>query len=102
MRKVAAFAEAWKKPVCPHASSGLSLAGRLQGSAAQGSRFQEIGVLRPPALQILNTKEVYRFKNGEIEVPQHPGLGLDLNEEAIQKFRVEASTQGFGGSRRPR
>jgi L-alanine-DL-glutamate epimerase-like enolase superfamily enzyme len=111
MRKVAALAEAWEKPVCPHASSGLSLAGRLQGSAAQGSRFQEIGVLRPPALpqdvsepalQILNTKEVYRFKDGEIEVPQHPGLGLDLNEEAIQKFRVEASTQGFGGGRRPR
>ena len=95
MRKVAALAEAWEKPVCPHASSGLSLAGRLQGSAAQGSRFQEIGVLRPPALpqdvsepalQILNTKEVYRFKDGEIEFPSIPGSVWILNEESIQTF----------------
>jgi L-alanine-DL-glutamate epimerase-like enolase superfamily enzyme len=108
MRKVAALAEAWHIPICPHASSGLSLAGRLQCSAALGSRFQEIGVLTPPALpqdagepalQILNTKELFTFQNGEIEVPQHPGLGLDLNEQAIEKFRSEASAQGVGGRR---
>ena len=32
-----------------------------------------------PAVKILNTKELYTFRNGEIEVPPGPGLGLDRN-----------------------
>jgi L-alanine-DL-glutamate epimerase-like enolase superfamily enzyme len=33
-------------------------------------------------------EELYTFHNGEIEVPQGPGLGLDLNEEAIAHYTV--------------
>jgi L-alanine-DL-glutamate epimerase-like enolase superfamily enzyme len=29
-----------------------------------------------------------RFQDGEIQVPDLPGIGLDINEEAVQKFRV--------------
>jgi len=35
--KVAAMAEAWHKPVCPHGNHSLALAGRLQASAGFGS-----------------------------------------------------------------
>jgi L-alanine-DL-glutamate epimerase-like enolase superfamily enzyme len=31
---------------------------------------------------------MYAFQNGEIQVPDLPGIGLDVNEEAVQKFRV--------------
>jgi L-alanine-DL-glutamate epimerase-like enolase superfamily enzyme len=98
LRKVGVLAESWGIPIAPHAAAGLRLAGRLQVSAAMGSMYQEIGVLTPPmlpdeialpALKILKTKQLYTFENGEIQVPQSPGLGLDLNEEAINHFRVE-------------
>ena len=41
-----------------------------------------------PALKILNSKELYSFRNGELQVPQSPGLGLDINEEALAHYRV--------------
>ena len=41
-----------------------------------------------PALKILNSKELYTFRDGEVQVPQGPGLGLDFNEEAIEHYRV--------------
>src|SRR5215510_13355001 len=91
MRKVGALAEAFGVAICPHASSGLALAGRVQASAALGSMYQEIGVLTPPMLPedvaapflpVLKGKQPFAFRNGEIEVPQGPGLGLDIDEEA--------------------
>lgn len=28
------------------------------------------------------------FKDGEIQVPQGPGLGIDINEEALERYKV--------------
>ncbi len=108
MRKVGVLAEAWGLPICPHASSGLRLAGRVQASAAMGAMYQEVGVLTPPMLPgdvctpflpiLASNKQPFEFRNGEIVVPQSPGLGLELNEEAINRFRVE----GFLGTGRGR
>jgi L-alanine-DL-glutamate epimerase-like enolase superfamily enzyme len=70
-----------------------------------GSMYQEIGVLTPPQLPndritpvmpILNSAP-FVFREGELVVPQGPGLGLDLNEEAINRFRVEGPVTGRGG-----
>jgi L-alanine-DL-glutamate epimerase-like enolase superfamily enzyme len=41
-----------------------------------------------PGLQVLNTPEMFRFEDGEIVVPELPGLGLDINEEAVERFRA--------------
>ena len=88
---------AWGIPICPHGTSGLGWAGRLQASAAMGSMTQEIAVLNPPqlpddrvkpAMPILNSVP-FVYRDGEVVVPQGPGLGLDLNEEAINRFRVD-------------
>jgi D-galactarolactone cycloisomerase len=108
LRKVGVLAEGWGIPIAPHAAAGLRLAGRLQASAAMGSMYQEIGVLTPPllpdeiaipALKILRTERLYTFENGEIQVPQSPGLGLDLNEEAVNRFRVEGIITPSRGQR---
>jgi L-alanine-DL-glutamate epimerase-like enolase superfamily enzyme len=108
LRKVGVLAEAWGIPIAPHAAAGLRLAGRLQASAAMGSMYQEIGVLTPPmlpdeialpALKILKSDQLYTYKNGEIQVPQGPGLGLDLNEEAVNRFRVEGFATPTRGQR---
>ena len=96
-RKVAALAEAYHVPCVLHGTMGLRLAGWLQASAAIGAEWQELVFIRPPllpeevwspGLQVLNTRTMYAFHDGEIQVPDLPGLGLDINEEAVQKFRV--------------
>jgi L-alanine-DL-glutamate epimerase-like enolase superfamily enzyme len=96
-RKIAAVCEAFHRPCIGHGSFGLSAAGRIQAHAAWDATLEELAVARPPllpqeqwapALKILNQKELYTFRNGEIQVPQGPGLGLDLNEDAIEHYRV--------------
>ena len=107
LRKVGALCQAWGIPICPHGISGLALAGRVQASAAIGSMYQEIAVLAPPqlpndrvtpAMAILNSAP-FAFRDGELVVPQGPGLGLDLNEEAIDRFRVEGPVVARGANR---
>jgi L-alanine-DL-glutamate epimerase-like enolase superfamily enzyme len=33
-------------------------------------------------------KEKFEVKNGKLQVPEGPGLGIDLNEKVIKKLRV--------------
>ena len=40
------------------------------------------------ASKIWRRKELYTFRNGELLIPQGPGLGLDLDEDAIERYRV--------------
>lgn len=35
------------------------------------------------------TRQKLRARDGYLEIPQEPGLGIDLDEEAIARFRVE-------------
>jgi len=97
VRKIAAMAEGFHEPVILHGSMGLSLAGWLQASAAIGAPWQELALITPPllpeeqwspALKVLNRKAVFAIRNGEIQVPEEPGLGLDVNEEALERWRV--------------
>jgi D-galactarolactone cycloisomerase len=97
VRKVAALCEAFHKPCIGHGAFGLPVAGRIQAHAAWGAPLEELALASPPllpqeqwapALKILNSQELYRFEQGEIQVPQGPGLGLDINEEALKRCRV--------------
>jgi len=96
-RKVAALAEAFHVPCVLHGTMGLMLAGALQISAAINAEWQEFVFIRPPlmpedvwspGLQVLKTKEMYRLEDGHIHVPDLPGIGLDIDEEALERFRV--------------
>jgi D-galactarolactone cycloisomerase len=95
--KIAALTQGFRKPVVMHGSMGLSLGGWLQANAAVGGAWQELAIITPPllpeeqwrpALKVLNSKSVFDFRDGEILVPQGPGLGLDINEEAVEEYRV--------------
>ena len=103
-RKVGALAEAWGLKTAPHGISGLAWAGRLQLAAAMGSIYQEIAVLNPPwlpddyckpFLPLLHGEQPFKFVNGECVVPQYPGLGLNVDEAALARYRVEG-LQGIG------
>ena len=101
VRKIAAMAEAFHKPVVLHGSMGLRLAGWLQVSAAIGAEWQELAIITPPlmpeeqwdpALKVLNNSRLFTIRDGHVEVPQSPGLGLDVNREAVERYRIPPST----------
>jgi D-galactarolactone cycloisomerase len=94
--KVAALAEAYRLPCVLHGTMGLLLPGWLQASAAIGAEWQEVALIWPPllpeeqwqpGLAVLNDKRFLAFREGEIQMPDLPGIGLDINEDAIEQFR---------------
>jgi L-alanine-DL-glutamate epimerase-like enolase superfamily enzyme len=78
--KVAAMAEARRRPVSPHLlpEIGVHMACGLPGVAS---------VEYMPWLAPLFT-EPERFENGRLVPPTGPGLGLELNREAAAKYGV--------------
>ena len=102
VRKVAALAEAFRKPVTLHGAMALRLPGWVQASAAIGAEWQELAIVTPPflpeeqwspALKVLNGKTLFSIRDGYIDVPDAPGLGLDVNREAVREFRTPVSPQ---------
>jgi D-galactarolactone cycloisomerase len=96
-RKVAAMCEAFHKSCIGHGAYGLTIAGRVQAHAAWGAPLEEFALATPPLLpqeqwapasKILHSKELFTFRNGEVQVPQGPGLGLDFDEDAIEHYKV--------------
>jgi len=94
--KVAALCQAFHKPLVLHGTMGLRLAGWLQASAAIGAEWQEFALMTPPmlpeeqwepCLKVLNSKKVFTVEDGYVQVPSGPGLGMDVNEEAVQRYR---------------
>ena len=97
-RKIAILAESFHVPTILHGSMGLRAAAFFQTSAAIGSDWQELVFVTPPllpddllspGLQVLKTKTMYRFEDGNVHLPDLPGLGLDVDEEALEKFRIK-------------
>ncbi|HLJ13612.1 MAG TPA: mandelate racemase/muconate lactonizing enzyme family protein [Bryobacteraceae bacterium] len=97
-RKIAVLAESFGIPCIQHGTSSLSLAGYIQaGCAMNNCEWQEM-IGEPnlpeeqwaPARKLVRTPDVFTIENGYVLLPEAPGLGLDLNEDAIQEYRVRA------------
>ena len=95
--KVAALAQAFRLPCILHGSMSLRLAGWLQATLAIGSRMAGArpGHAPPAARGTVvagvegpQEPEVFTIEDGMILAPEHPGLGLDVDEEAIERFRT--------------
>jgi D-galactarolactone cycloisomerase len=98
-RKVSFLAEAYHIPCILHGTMSLMLAGWLQATFAIGAPWQEVALVTPPllpqqqwaaCLKVLRSKELYRIENGEILASDHPGIGLDVNPDALAEFRQKA------------
>jgi D-galactarolactone cycloisomerase len=99
--KIAHMADAFHVPVTLHGAMGLRLDGSLQISAAIGAPWQELVMVTPPllpqeiwspALKVIKRDTLYKFVDGEIQVPDSPGLGLDISEDALMEYRVPQKT----------
>jgi len=98
-RQVGILAESFHVPVILHGTMSLLLAGWLQATLAIGSPWQEIALITPPllpeeqwspGLKVLKSKQMFVFDQGELVAPVYPGIGLDIDEEAVERYRVKA------------
>jgi L-alanine-DL-glutamate epimerase-like enolase superfamily enzyme len=97
-RKIGVLAEAFGVPCIQHGTSGPSLAGYIQaGCAMPNCEWQEVigGPDLPeeqwaPALKLLRTPQVFRVEQGYLHLPDAPGIGLEVNEDALKEYRVRA------------
>jgi L-alanine-DL-glutamate epimerase-like enolase superfamily enzyme len=95
-RKISILAEAFGVQCVQHGTASLALAGYIQaGCAMTNCEWQEIigNADLPqeqwaPALKLLHTPEVFHIENGYVYLPELPGLGLDINEDALKEYRA--------------
>jgi D-galactarolactone cycloisomerase len=95
-RKIGILAESFNVPCIQHGTGGPSLAAYIQaGSAMPNCEFQEMigGPELPeeewaPALKLVKTPYLFQVEKGYVLLPPHPGIGLDVNEDALREFRI--------------
>ena len=89
-RTIAALAEAYQLPFAPHNPSGpIAHAATLQLAACTPNFFMlETMASDVPWRQDLTTESLI-FEDGYFEIPERPGLGLELIEEAFAAHPYE-------------
>ncbi|MHB9032894.1 MAG: mandelate racemase/muconate lactonizing enzyme family protein [Anaerolineae bacterium] len=97
-KKIGAMAESFGVDCVPHGTHGLLLASRLQNECSiPNCWILEVALTNPGllpweqwehCLALVNQKELFQVENGEIIMSDRPGLGLDVNEAALEKYRV--------------
>ena len=90
VKKIAAQAEALHLAICPHNPSGpVANAASLQLAAC----VPNFSVLETMSADVPHRREISTervgFENGAMRIPDAPGLGIDLDEEAIAAHPYE-------------
>jgi D-galactarolactone cycloisomerase len=99
LKSVADMAEAFGQKCIFHGSHGMNLIASLQvGATIRSCDRQELVFTTPPMMPedawsplnvLVEGEKLYTVKDGFIQIPQEPGLGVKVDEEAIERFRVE-------------
>jgi len=86
VKKIAAMAEMYHIPICPHNPSGpvanaatLQLAACLPNFYLLETMFSDV----PYRSEVTNEKVI--FQDGKMRIPDSPGLGIELNEDEIAR-----------------
>ena len=89
-KKIAAMAESWDLALAPHCPLGpIALAACLQVDAVSQNAFiqeQSQGIHYNQSNDLTNylhNPEVLHFTDGYVDIPQGPGLGVDINEDYV-------------------
>ena len=92
-RRIAAMAEAYDVAVAPHCPlDAIAFSSCIQmGAATPNLVLQEQSIDihdasdANPRINFLKNKEVFHFENGFVEIPEGPGLGVEVDEEIVQE-----------------
>lgn len=90
VRKIIWEAERAGVDVCPHAwlTDLLTAASLHVNACLQRSLFVEYNTSASPMLREIIANPVTMDKRGMVAVPDGPGLGIDINEQALAKYRI--------------
>jgi len=103
-KKIAAMAQVHHIGVAPHSASGPALAAASMHLDACTPNFliQELFYPDQPTYREILKEHFLVPKNGFIELPTKPGLGLELNVEAVSKqafqYRRDPTLSGLWGN----
>ena len=91
-RKIMAMAEAFDIAGAPHAPYGpIALAATLQVDTCSPNVFiqeQSLGIHYNQGFDLLDfvrNKEIFQFKDGFLDIPKGPGLGIDIDEDMVRE-----------------
>jgi galactonate dehydratase len=91
VKKIAAMAEAFDVSVAPHCPLGpIALASCLQLDACTPNAIiqeQSLGIhynQGSDLLDYLADPQVFQYKDGYVDIPKGPGLGITVNEEVVK------------------
>ncbi|MCV0429458.1 MAG: galactonate dehydratase [Roseibium sp.] len=91
-RKIATMAEAYDVALAPHCPLGpVALAACLQVDAVSHNAFiqeQSLGIHYNSSNDILDyisNKDVFRYENGFVSIPDGPGLGVEIDEDYVKE-----------------
>ena len=89
--RIAALASAYNLPVIPHVfSSGVSLVANMHFIASiSNSHLLEFDRNPYPLRDDLISEKVTVDFDGYVNIPEKPGLGIELNEKVVKKYLVE-------------
>jgi D-galactarolactone cycloisomerase len=89
-RRIAAYAHAHHRMVAPHAFAGaVLLVASLHFAAAIPNGLDLEWDQNPNAIREELLKEPLRLeKDGTVKVPERPGLGIELDHAAVERYRV--------------
>ena len=99
LKKIAGMVEMFGSECIFHGSHGMNLVGSLQLAATiRTCRMHELVFTTPPALPedawaplnvLVKNKILYTVKAGRVQIPCAPGLGIEVDEQAVDRYRVE-------------
>lgn len=95
-KKISAMAEAYDVAVAPHCPLGpVALASCVQLDSCTPNVFiqeQSMGIHYNRGcdlLDYLKDPSVFKFEQGFIQLPKNPGLGMEIDEEKVEKAHAE-------------
>jgi L-rhamnonate dehydratase len=91
-REVSRMARESGRRCVPHCfSTGINLAASLHWMAASADGDLVEYCLRPSPLMRCLVRNLPPLFNGRVSVPEGPGLGIELDDEVVERFRVRAA-----------
>ena len=95
-KKIASMAEAYDVALAPHCPLGpIALAACIPLDATCANAViqeQSIGIhynKENDVLDYLKAPSVFRYKDGVVELPKAPGLGIEIDEEVVRRRAAE-------------
>jgi galactonate dehydratase len=95
-KKIISMAEAFDVAAAPHCPLGpIALAACLQVDATCHNAFiqeQSLGIHYNQGSDLLDylvDKTVFQYRDGYVEIPSRPGLGIEINETHVRKMAAE-------------